>query len=127
MKSKKQSQFDFLALRKRYRLTQAELADMVMVSKNYICQIETGRKVPSPSLIQLARRIERELAINPPLKNQDLAYNDPENGSNPAFDYLRKVWEMTEGDRHLQGYIVTQLKLTFPLDKPPFSTSGNGS
>ena len=114
-------QFDFLALRKRYRLTQAELAEMVMVSKNYICQIETGRKVPSPALIQLARRIERDLSLNPPLKNGNPSKDIHDKVENPAFEYLRKVWKKAEGDRHLQGYIITQLKLTFPLDKPPFT------
>ena len=113
--------FDFLRMRKRYRLTQAELASMVKVSKNYICQIETGRKEPSESLVELAQRIEQELAVNPPIKapghHQETLYV----GENPAIEYVRELWKKANGDRYLEGYLVTQLKLTFPMDKPPFS------
>ncbi|MCH8474451.1 MAG: helix-turn-helix domain-containing protein [Opitutales bacterium] len=112
--------FDFLQMRKRYRLTQAELADMVKVSKNYICQIETGRKEPSQSLVELAQRIDRELAVNPPAKTPMIGRTNTLVGENPAIEYLRKVWKAAEGDRDLEGYITTQLKLTFPLDKRPF-------
>ncbi|MCC5788700.1 MAG: helix-turn-helix transcriptional regulator [Opitutales bacterium] len=118
--SEPSSKFDFLQMRKRYRLTQAELADMVKVSKNYICQIETGRKEPSQSLIELAQRIERELSVNPPLKLPTSGRSSTVIGENPAIEYLRKVWRAAEGDRDLEGYITTQLKLTFPLDKRPF-------
>lgn len=112
--------FDFLQMRKRYRLTQAELADMVKVSKNYICQIETGRKEPSDSLVELAQRIDQELAVNPPLKIPVARGSSTLIGENPAIEYLRKVWKSAQGNRDLEGYITTQLKLTFPLDKPPF-------
>ena len=114
--------FDFLGLRKKYRLTQAELADMVKVSKNYICQIETGRKVPSQSLVELAQRIEHELAVSPPLKNPSLGSESSMVGENPAIEYVRKLWKAAQNDRHLEGYLVTQLKLTFPLDKAPFAS-----
>ena len=115
--------FDFLQLRKRYRLTQAELADMVKVSKNYICQIETGRKDPSDSLVELAQRIERELESNPPRLLSKSSQPATVIGENPAIEYLREVWKAADGDRDLEGYITTKLKMTFPLDERPFKDS----
>lgn len=111
--------FDFLKLRKRYGLTQADLGQLLKVSKNYICQIETGRKVPSETLTALAQRIEQELEAEAPLHE---ASNSPgEVSKKIAFEHLEKVWAAAEGDKNLQGYIVTKLKLVFPLDRLPFS------
>lgn len=115
--------FDFLKLRKQYRLTQAKLADLLKVSKNYICQIETGRKVPSESLVELVQRIEKELAANPPSDfRKDLggAHTLEEN---PAVAYARELWAAAKGDKNLEGYVVTKMKMCLPLDKPPFSGS----
>jgi transcriptional regulator with XRE-family HTH domain len=113
-------EYDFLKLRKHYRLTQADLAELLKVSKNYICQIETGRKIPSQSLVELVQRIEKELAINPPAHRIRDAVGGYSLEDNPASEYMRKVWAAARNDRYLEGYILTKLKLEFPIDKPPF-------
>ncbi len=113
-------EYDFLKLRKQYRLTQADLAELLKVSKNYICQIETGRKVPSQSLVELVQRIEKELAINPPAQRLKDAVGSYPLNDNPASEYMRKVWAAARNDRYLEGYILTKLKLEFPIHKPPF-------
>ncbi len=121
-------EYDFLKLRKHYRLTQADLADLLKVSKNYICQIETGRKVPSQSLVELVQRIEKELAVNPPAQRLRNAVGGYSLQDNPASEYMRNVWAAARNDRYLEGYILTKLKLEFPIDKPPFvseSTENN--
>ncbi|HLS28313.1 MAG TPA: helix-turn-helix transcriptional regulator, partial [Opitutales bacterium] len=68
-KSETSQEYDFLKLRKQFGLTQADLGELLKVSKNYICQIETGRKVPSETLVALARRIEQELEAQTPLRD----------------------------------------------------------
>ncbi len=113
-------EYDFLKLRKQYRLTQADLAELLKVSKNYICQIETGRKVPSQSLVELVQRIEKELAINPPAQRVKDAVGGYSLHDNPASEYMRKVWAAARNDRYLEGYILTKLRLEFPIHKPPF-------
>ncbi len=113
-------EYDFLKLRKQYRLTQADLAELLKVSKNYICQIETGRKVPSQSLVELVQRIEKELAINPPAQRLKDAVGSYPLHDNPASEYMRKVWAAARNDRYLEGYILTKLRLEFPINKPPF-------
>ena len=118
-------EYDFLKLRKHYRLTQADLAELLKVSKNYICQIETGRKIPSQSLVELVQRIEKELAINPPAHRIRDALGGNSLDDNPASEYMRKVWAAARNDRYLEGYILTKLKLEFPIDKPPFVAENN--
>ena len=113
-------EYDFLKLRKHHRLTQADLAELLKVSKNYICQIETGRKIPSQSLVELVQRIEKELAINPPAHRVRDALGGSSLDENPASEYIRKVWAAARNDRYLEGYILTKLKLEFPINKPPF-------
>src|SRR5690625_5134717 len=118
-KSETSQEYDFLKLRKQFGLTQADLGELLKVSKNYICQIETGRKVPSETLVALARRIEQELEAQTPLR--DSPDSPGEVSRKNAFEHLEKVWEAAEGDKNLQGYIVTKLKLVFPLDQLPFA------
>lgn len=124
MNSSVSQEYDFLKLRKAYSLTQSDLGDLLRVSKNYICQIETGRKVPSETLIALAQRIERELAEMS--SSRDLPLSAGQASKNAAFQHLEKVWAAAGEDRDLQGYVVTRLKLAFPLDKPPFASSSPG-
>jgi transcriptional regulator with XRE-family HTH domain len=121
MKSASTHDYDFLKLRKTYGLTQSDLGDLLKVSKNYICQIETGRKVPSETLIALAQRIERELGEMS--SSRDLPTSAGQASKNSAMQYLERVWAAANDDRDLQGYIVTKLKLAFPLDKLPFARS----
>lgn len=121
MNSSTSEVFDFLKLRKTYGLTQSDLGDLLKVSKNYICQIETGRKVPSETLVALAQRIENELAAAS--SSRDVTMSGGQSSRNEAMRYLDKVWAAAGDDRDLQGYIVTKLKLAFPLDKPPFVDS----
>lgn len=118
-------EYDFLKLRKHYRLTQADLAELLKVSKNYICQIETGRKIPSQSLVELVQRIEKELAINPPAQRVRDAVGSYSLQDNPASEYMRKVWAAARNDRYLEGYILTKLKLEFPVDRAPFVSEEN--
>ena len=110
--------YDFLKLRKAYGLTQSDLGDLLKVSKNYICQIETGRKVPSETLIALAQRIERELGEMS--SSRDLPTSAGQASRNAAFQYLEQVWAAAGDDRDLQGYIITKLKLALPVEGPPF-------
>lgn len=120
MKSTSSQEFDFLKLRKAYGLTQSDLGNLLKVSKNYICQIETGRKVPSDTLIALAQRIERELA-EASTSSRDVPVSPSQASKNAAMSYLDQVWESAGEDKDLQGYIMTKLKLSFPLDKPPLA------
>lgn len=120
MKSTTSQEFDFLKLRKAYGLTQSDLGNLLKVSKNYICQIETGRKVPSETLIALAQRIERELA-EASSSSRDVPISASQASKNAAMNYLDQIWAAAGDDKDLQGYIMTKLKLTFPLDKPPFA------
>jgi transcriptional regulator with XRE-family HTH domain len=120
MKSTTSQEFDFLKLRKTYGLTQSDLGNLLKVSKNYICQIETGRKVPSDTLIALAQRIERELA-EASSSSRDVPTSASQASRNAAVAYLDQVWAAAGDDKDLQGYITTKLRLSFPLDKPPFA------
>jgi transcriptional regulator with XRE-family HTH domain len=120
MKSTTSQDFDFLKLRKAYGLTQSDLGNLLKVSKNYICQIETGRKVPSDTLIALAQRIERELA-EASASSRDVPLSSSQASRNAAMAYLDQVWAAAGDDKDLQGYITTKLRLSFPLDKPPFA------
>jgi|GEM_PF-4497858 len=120
MKSTANSEFDFLKLRKAYGLTQSDLGNLLKVSKNYICQIETGRKVPSETLIALAQRVERELS-EASSTSRDVPMSASQASKNAAMSYLDQVWQAAGDDKDLQGYIMTKLRLTFPLDKPPFA------
>jgi transcriptional regulator with XRE-family HTH domain len=118
MNSSINEDYNFLKLRKSFGLTQSDLGDLLKVSKNYICQIETGRKIPSETLVALAQRIEGELA-------EAATSNDPsgsggQSSRGEAFRYLEKIWGATGEDRDVQGYVLTKLKLAFPLDRPPF-------
>ncbi len=115
----KSQEYDFLKLRKSFGLTQSDLGNLLKVSKNYICQIETGRKVPSETLIALAGRIEKELA-EASASSRDVAVSSGQASRNAAMAYLDQIWAAAGEDKDLQGYIMTKLKLTFPLDKPPF-------
>ncbi len=117
--------FDFLKLRKDFGLTQSDLGNLLKVSKNYICQIETGRKVPSETLVALARRIKRELAEMS--SSRDLPATAGQASKNAAMKYLEQVWEATKEDRDVQGYVITKLKLIFPLDRPPFSQGASSN
>lgn len=112
--------YDFLKLRKTYGLTQSDLGNLLRVSKNYICQIETGRKVPSGTLVALAERIERELA-EASTSAREMSGGTGQASRRVAMEYLDRVWRAAGDDSDLQGYVITQLKLTFPLDKPPFN------
>lgn len=123
MNSPTSQNYDFLKLRKSFGLTQSDLGDLLKVSKNYICQIETGRKVPSETLIALAQRIERELAETTP--SRGLPTSPGQASKNSALSYLEKVWAAAGDDKDVQGYIMTKLRLAFPLDKPPFAPSSN--
>jgi transcriptional regulator with XRE-family HTH domain len=123
MNSATSQDYDFLKLRKSFGLTQSDLGDLLKVSKNYICQIETGRKVPSETLIALAQRIERELAEMS--SSRDLPLSAGQASKNTAMQYLEQVWAAAGEDRDVQGYIITRLKLAFPLDKPPFAGSSS--
>ena len=120
MNSTTNQEIDFLKLRKSYGLTQSDLGNLLKVSKNYICQIETGRKVPSETLTALAERIEGELA-EASASSREVPLSAGQASRNVAMDYLDQVWSAAADDVDLQGYIMTQLKLTFPLDKPPFA------
>jgi DNA-binding XRE family transcriptional regulator len=120
MKSTTSQEFDFLKLRKGFGLTQSDLGNLLKVSKNYICQIETGRKVPSETLIALAQRIEKELA-EASSSSRDVPMSASQASRNAAMGYLDQVWAAAGEDKDLQGYIMTKLKLTFPLDKPPLA------
>lgn len=118
MNSSTSEDYDFLKLRKAFGLTQSDLGDLLKVSKNYICQIETGRKVPSETLIALAERIEEELEAESSAR--ELGGSGGQASRNEALRYLDEVWAAAGEDRDLQGYIVTRLKLVFPLNQPPF-------
>lgn len=120
-KSEPSQNYDFLKLRKDFGLTQSDLGDLLKVSKNYICQIETGRKVPSETLVSLAQRIERELAEMS--SSRDLPTSAGQASRNAALKYLEEVWAAAGDDKDVQGYIMTKLKLTFPLDQAPFRKS----
>lgn len=122
MNSSTIEEYNFLKLRKSFGLTQSDLGDLLKVSKNYICQIETGRKVPSETLVALAQRIEGELAEAAANSSNDSGASGGQSSRNEAFRYLENVWAAAADDRDLQGYIVTKLKLAFPLDKAPFAT-----
>lgn len=117
--------YDFLKLRKTYGLTQSDLGNLLKVSKNYICQIETGRKVPSETLIALAHRIDRELMAAS--SAEDSSVGGTQATRNKVLGYLDQVWAAVGDDRDLQGYVVTKLKLVFPLDRPPFSNRDVGA
>lgn len=124
MKSETSQDYDFLKLRKEFGLTQADLGDLLKVSKNYICQIETGRKVPSETLIELAHRIEGELAERG--RSHDSPSSPGEAERKAAHEYLDKVWRAAADDKNIHGYIVTKLKLIFPLNKPPLDKKAGG-
>ncbi len=121
--SKKNPIFDFLKLRKTYGLTQSDLGDLLKVSKNYICQIETGRKIPSDTLIALSQRLENELAEGVPLGVDGVGAPGP-SPRRQALQYLDELFSASGDDLAVQGYILTRLKMAFPMDQPPFVKPG---
>lgn len=52
------------AYRAANRLTQGELSELLRVSRNYVAQLETGRKTPSPQLDLIFRALE-ERPVDP--------------------------------------------------------------
>ncbi len=58
---KKWTSKDFKALRKKYKLSQRALSDLLGVTEHYIYLLERGMKEPSKTLVLLLNYVEADL------------------------------------------------------------------
>lgn len=76
------------AFRKERKITQEQLAEKVGTSTNYIGTIETGKKFPSPNMIE---RIASALCVDSILLFQPISISEQKERADLKRELLRKI------------------------------------
>jgi len=108
------------AARKRLGLTQEEFARRLMVSRNYISQIESGKKKPALRLLRQIEALTKSTTVSPvdpgePLSGGEKAAAALDDGAaalrSEIRTYIERLLAIAGNDPTRLGWVLTQLHI----------------